>query len=52
MKKNLVISILYTVVTTVVLGIVYPLVITALAQVTFKDQASGQLIPAISARRT
>ncbi len=45
MKKNLVISILYTVVTTVVLGIGYPLAVTLLAQVTFKDQANGQLIP-------
>jgi len=45
MKKNLVISILYTVVTTVILGIVYPLAVTGLAQVTFKDQANGQLIP-------
>ncbi|HTD22840.1 MAG TPA: potassium-transporting ATPase subunit KdpC [Terriglobales bacterium] len=45
MKKNLVISILYTVVTTVVLGIGYPLAVTLLAQVAFKDQANGQLIP-------
>jgi len=45
MKKNLVISILYTMVTTVVLGIGYPLAVTLLAQVTFKDQANGQLIP-------
>src|SRR5260370_13005787 len=45
MKKNLVISILYTIVTTVVLGIGYPLAVTLLAQVTFKDQANGQLIP-------
>ena len=33
-----------TVVTTVLLGIVYPLVITGLAQVLFPDQANGQLI--------
>jgi len=32
-------------VTTVVLGIGYPLAVTLLAQVTFKDQANGQLIP-------
>ncbi len=45
MKKNLAISILYTLVTTVVLGLVYPLAFTLLAQVTFKDKANGQLIP-------
>ncbi len=44
MKKNFTISILMTVVTTVLLGLVYPLVVTALAQVLFKDKANGQLI--------
>jgi K+-transporting ATPase ATPase C chain len=44
MKKNLIISILMTVVTTVLLGLVYPLVVTGLAQVLFKDKANGQLI--------
>jgi K+-transporting ATPase ATPase C chain len=44
MKKNLVTALLYTVVTTVLLGIVYPLVITALAQAFFKGKANGQLI--------
>ena len=44
MKKNLVISILYTVVTTIILGIVYPLIVTILAQVPMKDKANGQLI--------
>jgi K+-transporting ATPase ATPase C chain len=43
-KKNLVISILMTVVTTVLLGIVYPLLVTGLAQVLFHDKANGQLI--------
>jgi K+-transporting ATPase ATPase C chain len=33
-----------TLVTTVLLGIVYPLVVTALAQVLFHDKANGQLI--------
>ena len=44
MKKNLLISVLMTVVTTVLLGLVYPLVVTALAQLFFRDKANGQLI--------
>ena len=32
-----------TVVTTVLLGVIYPLTITAIAQVVFPDQADGQL---------
>ncbi len=44
MKKNLIISILFTVVTTVIFGIIYPLVVTAIAQVLFPKQANGELI--------
>ena len=44
MKKNLITSVLMTVVTTILLGIVYPLVVTAFAQVLFHDKANGQLI--------
>ncbi|MGA9041060.1 MAG: potassium-transporting ATPase subunit KdpC [Terriglobales bacterium] len=44
MKKNLIISILMTIATTVLLGLVYPLVVTGLAQVLFHDKANGQLI--------
>ena len=44
MKKNLLISVLMTIVTTVLLGLVYPLVVTALAQLFFRDKASGQLV--------
>ncbi len=44
MKQNLKIAILMTVVTTVLLGIIYPLVVTGLAQVLFHDKANGQLI--------
>lgn len=44
MKKNLVTAILMTVVTTILLGLIYPLVVTGLAQVFFKDKANGQLI--------
>jgi K+-transporting ATPase ATPase C chain len=42
--KNLVVAILMTIVTTLLLGVGYPLVVTALAQVLFPDQANGQLI--------
>ena len=44
MKKNLVTAVLMTVATTILLGIVYPLVVTAIAQVVFPKQANGQLI--------
>ena len=44
MKKNLITAILYTIVTTVLLGIGYPLLITGLAQLISKDKANGQLI--------
>jgi len=33
-----------TIATTILLGVIYPLLITALAQVLFKDKANGQLI--------
>lgn len=42
--KNLITAILMTVVTTILLGLVYPLVVTGLAQVIFPDNANGQLI--------
>ena len=44
MKQNLKVAILMTVVTTVLLGVIYPLVVTGLAQVLFRDKANGQLI--------
>jgi K+-transporting ATPase ATPase C chain len=44
MKKTLITAILYTLVTAVLLGIGYPLVITGLAHVLFAKQASGELI--------
>jgi len=44
MKKNLWISILMTVVTTVLFGLVYPMVVTGLAQLIFPHKANGQLI--------
>ena len=44
MKKNLITTVLMTIVTTVLLGIVYPLVVTGIAQVIFPKKANGQLI--------
>ena len=44
MKKNLLISIWMTLATTVLLGIVYPLAVTGLAQIFFPRQANGGLI--------
>jgi K+-transporting ATPase ATPase C chain len=46
MKKNLMISIWMTIVTTVLLGVVYPFVVTGIAQVLFPHQANGDLIMA------
>ena len=45
MKKNFMISIWMTVVTTVLLGIIYPLAVTGLAQMLYPQQANGELIP-------
>jgi K+-transporting ATPase ATPase C chain len=42
--KNLLIAVLMTIVTTLLLGVVYPLVVTGLAQAMFPDKANGQLI--------
>jgi potassium-transporting ATPase KdpC subunit len=44
MKKNLLIAMWFTLVTTVMFGVLYPLVITGLAQMLFPDRANGQLI--------
>jgi potassium-transporting ATPase KdpC subunit len=43
-QRNLVIAALMTAVTTVLLGLLYPLAVTAVAQVVFPDKANGQLI--------
>ncbi|PYS67018.1 MAG: potassium-transporting ATPase subunit C [Acidobacteria bacterium] len=42
--KNLVTAVLMTIVTTILLGIIYPLVVTGLAQVIFPAEANGSLI--------
>ena len=44
MKKNLLISIWMTLATTVLLGILYPLAVTLLAQWAFPRQANGEII--------
>ena len=42
--RNLLIAVLMTIVTTLILGVIYPLAITGIAQVAFPYQANGQLI--------
>jgi K+-transporting ATPase ATPase C chain len=44
MMKNLKISILITIVTTLLLGVIYPAAVTGLAQLIFPAQANGSLI--------
>jgi K+-transporting ATPase ATPase C chain len=44
MRKNLITSILYTIVTGLLLGILYPLLMTGLAQVFFHKEANGQMV--------
>src|SRR6185295_20184015 len=42
--KNLITAILMTIVTTILLGLIYPLAVTGIAQLAFPDKANGQLI--------
>ncbi|MFZ3277321.1 MAG: potassium-transporting ATPase subunit KdpC [Candidatus Sulfotelmatobacter sp.] len=44
MKKNLITAVLMTVVTTILFGLLFPLVITGMAQVLFPKQANGELV--------
>lgn len=44
MKKNLLISIWFTLVTTAIFGVIYPLAVTALSQALFRDRANGGII--------
>jgi K+-transporting ATPase ATPase C chain len=44
MRRHFITALLYTVVTTVIFGLIYPFVVTGLAQVLFHDKANGQLI--------
>jgi len=42
--KNFITAILMTLIITVLLGLIYPLIVTGLAQVIFPQQANGSLI--------
>src|ERR1700735_5919096 len=44
MLRHLITAIRYTLITTVLFGLAYPLVVTGLAQVLFHDKANGQLL--------
>ncbi len=44
LSRNLIVATLMTIVTTVILGLIYPLVVTGIAQILFPGQANGQLI--------
>ena len=44
MKKNILISIWMTVATTILFGLIYPLLVTGLAHLLFPNKANGQLI--------
>jgi K+-transporting ATPase ATPase C chain len=44
MRRHLITAVLFTLVTTVLFGVLYPLAVTGLAQVLFHDKANGQLI--------
>lgn len=44
MKRHVVSACLYTVITALVFGIVYPLTITGIAHLTMRDKANGQIV--------
>jgi potassium-transporting ATPase KdpC subunit len=44
MKKNILVAIWFTLVTTLIFGVLYPLAVTGMAQLLFHDRANGQLI--------
>lgn len=44
MLRHLMTAIRYTLITTVIFGLIYPLVVTGLAQALFHDKANGQLL--------
>jgi K+-transporting ATPase ATPase C chain len=46
MKKNIITAVLMTLATTILLGVIYPMIVTGLAQVMFPAKANGQLLEA------
>lgn len=46
MKKNFLTAIWFTLVTTILFGVLYPLAVTGMSQVLFHDRANGQLLEA------
>jgi K+-transporting ATPase ATPase C chain len=44
MKNQILIAVRMTIVTTILLGVIYPLVVTGIAQTLFHDRANGELI--------
>ena len=44
MRKNILTAIWFTLLTTVIFGVLYPLAVTGMAQLLFHDRANGQLI--------
>ena len=44
MKKNFITAVWFTLVTTVIFGLIYPLLVTGLSQLLFPGKANGQLI--------
>jgi K+-transporting ATPase ATPase C chain len=44
MRRHLITAVLYTIVTTIIFGVVYPYAVTGVAQLFFHDKANGQLI--------
>ena len=44
MKKNLLTAVWFTLITTILFGVLYPLAVTGMSQVLFHDRANGQLL--------
>src|SRR5205085_9714448 len=44
MKRNLLIAVWFTLMTTALFGVLYPLVVTGLSQLLFPDKANGQFM--------